>query len=50
MQEIQKFIAGFRGFQEEYFHEDHELFDCLKQGQRPKVVLIGCSDSRSILP
>ena len=46
MQEIKKFIAGFRGFQEEYFHEDRELFDCLKQGQRPKVVLIGCSDSR----
>ena len=46
MQEIQKFIHGFRNFQEEYFHEDHELFDCLKKGQRPKVVLIGCSDSR----
>lgn len=46
MQEIQKFIHGFRDFQEEYFHEDHELFDRLKQGQRPKVVLIGCSDSR----
>lgn len=46
MQDIQKFIHGFRNFQEEYFHEDHELFDCLKKGQRPKVVLIGCSDSR----
>jgi carbonic anhydrase len=46
MQEIQKFIAGFRDFQEDYFHEDRELFNCLKKGQRPKVVLIGCSDSR----
>lgn len=46
MHEIQKFIHGFRNFQEEYFHEDRELFDLLKQGQRPKVVLIGCSDSR----
>jgi carbonic anhydrase len=46
MQDIQKFISGFRGFQEDYFHEDRELFNCLKKGQRPKVVLIGCSDSR----
>ena len=46
MQDIQKFIAGFRGFQEDYFSEDRELFKRLKQGQRPKVVLIGCSDSR----
>lgn len=46
MQEIQKFIAGFRGFQAEYFREDRELFSSLKQGQRPKVLLIGCSDSR----
>lgn len=46
MQEIQKFIHGFRSFQEDYFSEDRELFDRLKQGQRPKVLLIGCSDSR----
>jgi carbonic anhydrase len=46
VKEIQKFIHGFRGFQEEYFREDRELFDCLKKGQRPKVLLIGCSDSR----
>lgn len=46
MQEMQKFIHGFRSFQEDYFSEDRELFDRLKQGQRPRVVLIGCSDSR----
>ena len=46
MQEIQKFIHGFRSFQEDYFSEDRELFGKLKQGQRPKVLLIGCSDSR----
>ncbi len=46
MQEMQKFIHGFRRFQEDYFSEDRELFDRLKQGQRPRVVLIGCSDSR----
>jgi carbonic anhydrase len=46
MQEIQDFIHGFRRFQEDYFYEDRELFDRLKQGQRPKAVLIGCSDSR----
>lgn len=46
MQEIKKFISGFKGFQKEYFCEDRELFTSLKQGQRPKVALIGCSDSR----
>ncbi len=46
MQEMQKFIHGFRSFQEDYFSEDRELFNRLKQGQRPRVVLIGCSDSR----
>ena len=46
MQEMQKFIHGFRRFQEDYFSEDRELFNRLKQGQRPRVVLIGCSDSR----
>ena len=46
MQEMQKFIHGFRRFQEDYFSEDRELFDQLKQGQRPKVLLIGCCDSR----
>jgi carbonic anhydrase len=46
MQEMQKFIHGFRSFQEDYFSEDRELFDRLKQGQRPRVVLIGCGDSR----
>lgn len=46
MQKIQKFIHGFRRFQDDYFSEDRELFNRLKQGQRPKAVLIGCSDSR----
>ncbi len=46
MKEIQKFIHGFRGFQEEYFRSDHELFNSLQKGQRPKVLLVGCSDSR----
>lgn len=46
MQDIQKFVHGFKSFREAYFHEDNELFDRLKKGQRPKVVLIGCSDSR----
>ncbi len=46
MQEIKKFIAGFKGFQKEYFEEDQALFSSLKEGQRPKVALIGCSDSR----
>lgn len=46
MQGIQKFIHGFRSFQSNYFQEDTELYTRLKQGQRPRVLLVGCSDSR----
>lgn len=46
MPDLSKFIHGFRNFKASYFEEDHELYDRLKQGQRPKVLLVGCSDSR----
>lgn len=46
MDDIQRFIGGFRRFQHKYFGERHKLFDELKQGQSPKTLLIGCSDSR----
>lgn len=46
MKDIANFIAGFRRFQEKYFSEDRELFDQLRQGQRPKAAIIACADSR----
>ncbi len=46
MDDVQKFIGGFRRFQHKYFGEKKQLFEQLKRRQRPKTLLIGCSDSR----
>lgn len=46
MEEIEKFIGGFRRFQHKYFGEHRDLFTELQSGQNPKTLLIGCSDSR----
>lgn len=46
MDDIQRFIGGFRRFQHKYFGEHSALFDQLKRKQNPKTLLIGCSDSR----
>ena len=46
MQDIQKFIAGFKRFQEKYFTEDLALFEKLRHGQHPKALIVACADSR----
>ncbi|KAF0813008.1 Carbonic anhydrase [Andreprevotia sp. IGB-42] len=46
VQDIEKFIGGFRRFQHKYFGEHSALFDVLKAGQNPNTLVIGCSDSR----
>lgn len=46
MKDIAQFIAGFRHFQEKYFSEERELFEQLRQGQRPKALIVACADSR----
>lgn len=46
MKDIAQFIAGFRHFQEKYFSAERELFEQLRQGQRPKVLIVACADSR----
>jgi carbonic anhydrase len=46
MDDIKKFVAGFRRFQENYFGQNKALFRELKQGQRPGTMVISCSDSR----
>lgn len=46
MSGINKLLDGFRDFQKEYFGEDKTLFEKLKKSQKPKTMVIGCSDSR----
>lgn len=46
MHDITKFIAGFKRFQENYFCVDEKLFTVLRDGQKPRVLVIACSDSR----
>jgi len=44
---MERLVEGFRHFRATYFEENKTLFETLAQsGQRPKVLLIGCSDSR----
>lgn len=44
---LQRLIAGFESFRREYFERRPSLFEGLVQdGQRPKVLVIACSDSR----
>lgn len=46
MHEIERLLKGFERFQQHYFEDKPELFDTLRDGQRPPTLLIGCSDSR----
>ncbi|WP_432821526.1 carbonic anhydrase [Trichloromonas sp.] len=46
MKDVKEFVAGFQRFQSGAVGPDTELFDELKQGQTPRALLIGCSDSR----
>lgn len=46
MDDISHFIAGFKRFHEKYFSADSKLFDQLREGQRPKALIVACSDSR----
>jgi carbonic anhydrase len=46
MRDIQRFITGFRTFHEDYFGSKSSIFNSLKDGQSPKTMIIGCSDSR----
>jgi carbonic anhydrase len=45
--EIIRLVAGFRRFHEKYFQKEDGLYRKLSvQGQSPKTLIIGCSDSR----
>ncbi|MGE5546499.1 MAG: carbonic anhydrase [Solirubrobacterales bacterium] len=44
---MQQLIDGFQRWRETYYEENRALFEALVQkGQSPKVLLIGCCDSR----
>lgn len=46
MDDIKKFISGFKRFRKSYFGPDQQLFGELKRGQNPSALIIACSDSR----
>jgi carbonic anhydrase len=46
VKDIAHFIAGFKKFQQKYFDPHGQKFAPLIEGQSPKVLVIGCSDSR----
>lgn len=46
LQNLRHFVAGFQRFQKNYFHGDNDLFNQLRDGQSPRILVIACSDSR----
>jgi carbonic anhydrase len=44
---LRRLVDGFSRFREQHFEQDHSLFDALLEGQRPEVMVIACSDSRT---
>ena len=43
---IRRFAQGYRAFRQNYFETHRGLFEQLRDGQNPKVMLVGCCDSR----
>ncbi|MBX3020899.1 MAG: carbonic anhydrase [Bdellovibrionales bacterium] len=41
-----RLVAGFRRFREKYFEVENSTYSRLSNGQSPKTLIIGCSDSR----
>ncbi len=46
MGDIDSLVSGFGRFKEKYFNGADRLYDSLRTGQKPKVLVIACSDSR----
>lgn len=45
--EIKKLIDGNKEFRKKFFNTDNKIFDALVEyGQKPKIMVISCSDSR----
>ncbi|HEX2897189.1 MAG TPA: carbonic anhydrase [candidate division Zixibacteria bacterium] len=46
MQSVKKLGTGFTRFRKKYFGRNRSLFSELVKGQRPKTLVVSCSDSR----
>jgi carbonic anhydrase len=47
MKDLTDLIAGFRRFQQRYFHGDRALYQRLvRQGQAPRAMVVACCDAR----
>lgn len=46
MATTENLLAGFKGFQKEYFEGDNRLYASMKNGQPAKTLMIACCDSR----
>jgi len=44
---LRRLVEGFDRFRGQHFEQDHDLYDTLLDGQRPEVMVIACSDSRT---
>jgi carbonic anhydrase len=44
---LRRLVEGFGRFRHHHFEADHDLYDSLLDGQRPEVMVIACSDSRT---
>lgn len=44
---LDRLLAGFARFRHQHFEADQDLYDSLLGGQRPEVMVIACSDSRT---
>lgn len=44
---LRRLVEGFDRFRGQHFDQDHDLYDALLDGQRPEVMVIACSDSRT---
>ena len=43
---LDQIIAGYKQFRKKYFKGNNQLYEDLKNGQKPKILVIACSDSR----
>ncbi|MBU1249017.1 MAG: carbonic anhydrase [Proteobacteria bacterium] len=46
MKRLKQLLEGFERFQRTFIKGNSRLFDRLRDGQRPQIMVIGCSDSR----
>jgi carbonic anhydrase len=44
--DIKYIIEGYKKFRQKYFDGSNSIFEDLKNGQSPKILVIACSDSR----